>query len=102
MSFETIRANDIHKYIGNNRIIIVDLRDLREYEAGHIPTAIHIPYEALEDVKESLDSNSIYIFYCDRGNVSLRACKDLMNMGYKLASMHGGFRAYRGRIERKG
>lgn len=100
MSFDTIRTNDIIKYIGNNNVIIIDLRDRDEYEAGHIPTAINIPYDELDEQKSRLQKNYLLIFYCDRGNISLLASRDLIKDGYNIKSLYGGLRSYRGRLER--
>ena len=100
MSFETIRTNDISKYIGKRNVSIIDLREPYEYEASHIPTAINIPYEELEEKKCSLNCNNLLIFYCDRGNISLLAARDLIKYGYNIKSLYGGIRAYRGSLDR--
>lgn len=100
MSFGTIRTNDISKYIGMSHVLIIDLRDKKEYDTGHIPTAINIPYDDLELNYSKFSSNDLLIFYCDKGNVSLLACRDLMKSGYQVKSLYGGLRAYRGKLER--
>lgn len=100
MSFDTIRANDIAKYIGKSNVLIIDLREREEYEAGHIPSAINIPYEELENRKKDLQRNYLLVFYCDRGNISLLAARDLLRDGYNIKSLYGGIRAYNGKIDR--
>lgn len=100
MSFETIKTGDIAKYIGAINVMIIDLRDKHDYDKGHIPTAVNIPYEELEDRRKSLPRHFLLIFYCDRGNVSLLAARDLMKDGYNIKSLYGGMRAYRGKLER--
>ena len=102
MPFETIRTNDINRYIGNKNVIIIDLRERDEYLAGHIPSAVNIPYEELDDRKDSLNKNKnkLLIFYCDHGNISLLAARDLMRDGYNIKSVYGGIHAYRGKLER--
>lgn len=99
MSFETIRTNDIQNYIGKRNVIIIDLRDEEEYRAGHIPSAVNIPYEELDEHKGSLQRNFLLIFYCDRGHISLMAARDLIKDGYNIKSLYGGIRAYRGRLD---
>lgn len=101
MSFETIRTNEIEKYIGRDDVLIIDLRDKEEYDAGHIPTAINIPYEELEQYKGRISRDNLLIFYCDRGNISLLAARDLMKDGYNIKSLYGGIKAYRGIFERR-
>jgi len=100
MSFDTIRTNDIFKYIGRPDVLFIDLREKKEYEAGHIPTAINIPYEELDEQKKYLPRNKLLIFYCDRGNISLLAARDLMKDGYNIKSLYGGIRAYKGSLKK--
>ncbi len=100
MSFDTIRANEITNYIGKRNVVIIDLRDREEYMAGHIPTAVNIPYEDLEERKAGLMRHHLLVFYCDRGHISLMAARDLIKDGYNIKSLYGGIRAYRGRLEK--
>jgi rhodanese-related sulfurtransferase len=98
MSFETIRANDVMNYIGRPNVLIIDLRDKKDYLKGHIPSAVNIPYDNLEEEKYTLSRNKLLIFYCDRGHLSLMASRDLMKYGYQIKSMHGGLQAYHGKL----
>lgn len=99
MSFETIRTNEIEKYIGRADVVIIDLREQNEYDMGHIPGAINIPYEELDSHAGNLPRN-LLIFYCDRGNISLMAARDLAKYNYSMKSLYGGLRAYHGRLEK--
>ena len=99
MPFDTIKTNDIVKYIGKENVQIIDLRDNPEYYVGHIPTAVNIPYDELEEKKDSLQRNKLLILYCDRGNISLLAARDLMKDGYNIKSLYGGLHAYHGKLE---
>ena len=100
MSFDTIRTNDIVKYIGNPNALIIDLRDPFEYELGHIPGAVNIPYEELDLQANRFRHGQLLIFYCDRGNISLLAIRDMMKYGYNMKSLYGGIQAYRGKLEK--
>ncbi len=99
MMFETIRPSDIEKYIGQNNIII-DLRDTIEYQQGHIPSAINIPYEEFEYKKDLLSKNYLIILYCHRGSISLALARDLSKEGFLVKNIYGGINAYRGRLEK--
>lgn len=100
MMFEMIRPSDIEKYIGQNNIIIIDLRDTMEYKRGHIPSAINIPYEEFHYRKSQLSKNNLIILYCHRGSLSLTLARDLSQEGYQVKNIYGGINAYRGRIEK--
>lgn len=101
MSFDTIRTDEIVKYVGNPNALIIDLRDQNEYDRGHIPGAINIPYEDLTNHSKQLQRRLLLILYCDRGNISLLAARDLMKDGYNIKSLYGGIRAYHGKLERR-
>lgn len=106
MYFETIRANDIFRYNMNGGGLLVDLRQKEKYNAGHIPGAINIPYEELQDrmqeVRQMLEKRSSgralppVIVYCDRGNTSLLAARDFYRAGISVFNVYGGFAHYRG------
>lgn len=100
MSFDTISTNELVKYIGNPNVMIIDLRDRSEYDVGHIPGAVNIPYEDLDSYKDRLNRRQQLIFYCDRGNISLLAARDLMKYGYNIKSLYGGIKAYRGKLDK--
>lgn len=100
MPFDTIRPSEIFNYIGQNDVLIIDLRSFKSYQVGHIPNAINIPYEELVYRKDELDPNYTIIFYCEKGSVSLMAARDLMNEGFNIKSLYGGFRSYSGRVEK--
>lgn len=106
MSFENIRPEDIFRQRGNGSGILIDLRDRSDYAAGHIPEAISIPYEELRKNLPGLKNwamqcnrrfgRAVLILYCDRGNTSLRAARDLYNQGFAVKNVYGGISAYKG------
>lgn len=98
MSFDTIKANDVAYYIGRPNVLIIDLRDYEDYKKGHIPSAVSIPYDKLENERHRLDKYDLLIFYCDKGHISLMAARDLIKYGYHIKSMYGGIQAYYGKL----
>lgn len=100
MSFETIAAKSLANYMKTGRYTLIDLRDYGEYKSGHIPGAIHIPYEDLINNMACLSRSKSYILYCDRGNVSMLMARELCERGYTVLNIYGGMNAYRGIVER--
>ena len=98
MNFETIKAQDLRNYIGHPNVLIIDLRDFEDYKKGHIPSAINIPYDNLENEMYKLNKNTLLILYCDRGHISLMAARDLIKYGYQIKSIYGGLQAYYDRL----
>lgn len=97
MRFETISARELDKYIDNSKYLIVDLREVEVFEKEHITGAIHMDYDDIENDCVSLPYDKIIIMYCDRGGLSLMAAKKLSIMGYKIVSVVGGMKSYRGK-----
>lgn len=111
MYFENIRPEDIFRQRRNGRGILIDLRDREEYRKGCIPGAMNIPYEELEQWIPKLrnmvmqgaakSGRTVLIVYCDRGNTSLRAARDLYKEGFRVKNVYGGIKNYKGPIARQ-
>lgn len=89
-----ISADEVERYRGKKGVIFVDVREKEEYEAGHIEDAIHIPFEELEQEAKRLQPYQLIILYCHRGNQSLQGVRLLSDMGYRGASLGGGYEGY--------
>jgi len=46
------------------RITLIDVRKPKEYEAGHLPDAINIPYDEVEGRAGEWDKQTPLVFYC--------------------------------------
>jgi molybdopterin/thiamine biosynthesis adenylyltransferase/rhodanese-related sulfurtransferase len=78
--------------------VVIDVRERDEYEQGYIPNALWIPRGFLElKVEEAVaERDREIIVYCAGGVRSALAAKALQQLGYgKVASMAGGFRAWK-------
>lgn len=77
--------------------ILIDVREDREWDAGHARGAIHLGKGVIErDIEKRIpDENAEIILYCGGGFRSALAAKSLGQMGYRnVASMAGGWRAW--------
>lgn len=92
---ETISAEELDFYIGREDTIIIDLRDVEEYEKSHLQTAVNIPYNEMEKCK-SFSKEKLLVLYCSHGGSSLIVARELMKMGYKVKSVVGGIQCYQG------
>ena len=96
--FENISVKYALKLAYEGKAILYDLRDEESYKMGHLPTAIRIEEDSLE---QEFGKKKI-ILYCDYGNRSLRLAKELAEKGYdNIASIVGGYQAYEGYVERQ-
>ena len=66
------------------KLIIIDVRTKEEYDSGHIPRSLLIPYDEMEATAASLlpDKNASIIVYCRSGRRSEIAAKSLVKLGY--------------------
>lgn len=77
--------------------ILVDVREDREWEAGHARGAMHIGKGVIErDIERKIpNAGAEVILYCGGGFRSALAADSLRKMGYRnVASMAGGWRAW--------
>ena len=72
--------------------VILDVREQDEFDAGHIPGAILIPYGSIEEKAPSMlpDKDQLILVYCRSGRRSKIAAEALEKMGYTNIKEFGG------------
>ena len=72
--------------------IILDVREQDEYDAGHIPGAILIPYTQIEEKAKGMlpDKGQLILVYCRSGRRSKIAAEALAELGYTNIKEFGG------------
>src|SRR3954452_25115793 len=82
-------------------VVLVDVRESDEWDAGHIPGAKHVPRGYLESRIEGAvpDRSQPIVLYCASGNRSALAAKTLRDeLGYEhVESMTGGITLWKDR-----
>ena len=88
----------------NDEVFIVDIREPRDFLAGHIPHAIHLPADDFADrFSRELSPDDPVILVCEKGANSIAAAQFLRAQGFtNLATMTDGMRAWTGPLVRKG
>ncbi len=90
---EKISAREAKKMLEETKdIILLDVRTLEEYEAGHIEGAILLPDYDVEEKAELLleDKKATILIYCRSGRRSALAAKTLSELGYTSVYDFGG------------
>jgi rhodanese-related sulfurtransferase len=80
--------------------VLVDVREDREYDADHLPGAVHLGKGIIErDIEGAYpDLKTELVLYCGGGFRSALAADNLQKMGYtNVISMDGGIRDWRGK-----
>ena len=100
MGFYAISNEELQYYLNRKDVLIVDLRNPDDYMSGHLPGAVNIPFERLSKRTGLLENGSFrtVIFYCERGNSSLRVARFFGERGYHALSLNGGMASYHGRL----
>ena len=76
---------------------IVDVRQPKEYEQGHIPGSRLVPLPELGNRLDELDQEKSTLVYCAVGGRSRSAAQILAGQGYKTVyDLAGGFKAWNG------
>jgi molybdopterin/thiamine biosynthesis adenylyltransferase/rhodanese-related sulfurtransferase len=97
---DEVDPGDVRKQLGNG-VVLVDVREAEEFDAGHIPGAVHVPRSYLETRIENAvsDRDAHVVLYCQSGNRSAwgaNALKELL--GYEnVESMKGGITLWKDR-----
>jgi rhodanese-related sulfurtransferase len=101
MKFYAVSDKELSYYLGKKGTLLIDLRTPEDYMSGHLPGAVNIPFERLKYRKELLSAGSFetVIFYCERGNLSLRMARYFSEQGYHALSLSGGMASYHGKLE---
>ena len=82
--------------------VLLDVRRIDEYKAGHIPESILFTNETMtqEKAEKLIPSKNTKIFvYCRSGRRSKEASKKLIEYGYKNVVEIGGILDYSGKLE---
>ena len=91
--YEQITAEEAKKIMDSvEEHIILDTREQDEFDEGHIPGAILIPYTEIENKAEAMlpDKDKLILVYCRSGRRSKIAAESLSKLGYTNIKEFGG------------
>ena len=101
--YEQITAEDAKKIMdSNDDIIILDVREQDEFDAGHIPGAVLLPYTKIDEKAEGLfpDKDKQMLVYCRSGRRSKIAAEALVALGYTNIKEFGGIIDWQYEVEK--
>jgi rhodanese-related sulfurtransferase len=90
--FEGISADELRERLGNNEVVLLDVRPAVEYQAGHLPEAVSIPLDELERRLHELPPDRTVVAYC-RGPYCVyadEALELLAGRGWEVARLEEG------------
>ncbi len=96
--YRSITMSEFSRKLGNEPINLIDVRELDEWEEGHIEGAMHIPVSDFQRGMKVLDKKKVYYVMCHSGNRSAMVSDYLGKMGYQVVNILGGISAYNGKL----
>lgn len=92
----TCNETSLEQAIQMTDALFIDVREVHEWQQGHIPGAQNFPLSELAQKDLPLDLHCSYIIYCEIGRRSKKAAAILSKRGFKkVMSLRGGFEAWR-------
>src|ERR1043165_2200859 len=73
---------------------LVDVREVDEYRAGHVPGAVLVPLATVPDAIGQFAADARTFVICRSGARSYRACEFLAQHGLDVANVEGGTLAW--------
>ncbi len=98
--YETIELEQIQSKIDEG-YKVMDVREVNEYDAGHIKDAVNKPLSELKELQfEGINVNENYIIICQSGNRSKEASQILNENSFTIVNVAEGMSSWTGEIER--
>ncbi len=92
-----VSVHDVTSLINSEQGILVDVRDSKEYESGHIANALNIPLAKLETRMVELDKHrdKTVVLVDKLGQHSAAAGRKLRASGFEVRRLQGGMGEWR-------
>ena len=87
---KTINGQSFKNFIGDDSVVLVDVRTADEFATGSVEGAINIPVDEIESRLNELDKSKPHIMICVVGNRSNKACEILDANGFDVTNLEGG------------
>src|ERR671935_1550312 len=96
-SYEVSDAGGLRRVLDSGAVTILDVRQDKEWEGGHIPGAMHVHVADLPRRLAEIPSDLPVYAYCRSGQRAAIAASLLDGAGYRTVLVDGGFRDWQQR-----
>lgn len=84
VTYENITGEEFEKIASDNKdVVIVDVRDSKDYDKSRVENSINIPIDEFESKYNELDKDKEILIYCSIGRRSAQAANTLKENGYE-------------------
>ena len=98
---QTMKYEELqNKLNAKENFVLLDVRTQEEFDAGHIASAVLLPYDEIELKAATVlpDKEKEIVLYCRSGRRSAIAKKALVDLGYKDVEDFGGVNRWKGEL----
>lgn len=99
-----VPPEDVKEKLADDDVQIIDTRQPDDYESGHIPGAINIPFNELPQRVDEIEWSDDVVVACPIGQSSVQAARLIesyegVDSDAEIASMAGGYREWEYELE---
>ena len=102
-AYQQITQEEAKAMMDTQEVIILDVREQDEFDAGHIPGAVLLPVGSISgDTAAAVipELDSVVLVYCRSGNRSKTASSALAELGYTNVYEFGGINTWPYEVEK--
>ena len=102
-TYQQITQEKAREMMENPEVIILDVREQAEFDAGHIPGALLLPVGQItgETAAQVIpEQDTVVLVYCRSGNRSKTASQALADLGYSAIYEFGGINTWPYEVEK--
>ena len=100
--YTQIKQEEAKVMMDTREVIVLDVREQDEFDAGHIPGALLLPVGSITKERAAAvipKTDSVVLVYCRSGNRSKTASKALADLGYSNVYEFGGINTWPYEVE---
>ena len=101
-TYQQITQKEAKNMMDTQEVIVLDVREQHEFDAGHIPGAVLLPVGTITKATAASvipETDSVVLVYCRSGNRSKTASKALADLGYTNVYEFGGINTWPYEVE---
>lgn len=96
-TYQQITQEEAKQMMDTQDVVILDVREQREFDAGHIPGAVLLPVGTIDEETAAAvipEKDAVVLVYCRSGNRSKTASSVLAELGYTGIYEFGGIHTW--------
>ena len=95
--YQQISQKEAYRMMQEETVVLLDVREQSEYDAGHIPDAVLLPVGSIGEESAAAvipEKDTAVLVYCRSGNRSKTAAAALAELGYTSVYEFGGINSW--------